>query len=160
MLIFCFDNPKLPRNILSFAPSFSLFPCMFLLRITTTSPVQSVEISDCDHVTDVGIHDGILSGKPKKTLRELNLGLLQNLTETVICRLSYFYDHLSCLDLGGVSIAVTDESLQQIIRHMGLLRKLNLDSCCKVSWIVSCSCFSSSFHIHKTFIAGFKILSV
>lgn len=116
-----------------------------------------MEISDCDQVTDVGIYDGILSGTPKKTLNELNLGLLQNLTETVICRLSYFYDHLSYLDLGGVSIAVTDDSLQQMIRHMRRLRKLNLDSCCKVSQIIWCACARSKHLLH---IFRFKILIV
>lgn len=100
-----------------------------------------MEISDCDQVTDVGINDGILSGKPKDTLRELNLGLLQNLTETVLYRLSYFYENLTYLDLGGNSIAVTDDSLQRIIRHMRFLKKLNLDSCCKVSLS----------DVHKTF---------
>jgi Leucine-rich repeat (LRR) protein len=125
-------------NFLS-PPSHFLF-LIYVLYIAThddlniLSCVQSVEISDCDQVTDVGINDGILSGKPKKTLRELNLGLLQNLTETVMYRLSYFYEHLVYLDLGGNSIAVTDDALQRIIRHMRFLKKLNLDSCCKVSF--------------------------
>lgn len=94
---------------------------------------QMLEISDCNLVTDVGIMDGVLSGTPKPHLKELNLGLLQTLTEPVLFRLSYFYDQLNILDLGGVSIAVTDTALQNILRHMRLLRKLNVDSCCKVS---------------------------
>lgn len=92
-----------------------------------------LEISDCNLVTDVGIMDGVLSGTPKPHLKELNLGLLQTLTEPVLFRLSYFYDQLNILDLGGVSIAVTDTALQNILRHMRFLRKLNVDSCCKVS---------------------------
>jgi hypothetical protein len=77
--------------------------------------------------------DGVLSGTPKPRLKELNLGLLQTLTEPVLFRLSYFYDNLTTLDLNGVSIAVTDNAMQQILRHMRFLRKLNVDSCCKVT---------------------------
>lgn len=95
-------------------------------------PFQSLEISDCDYVTDVGILDGVLSGPPKCHLRKLNLGLLQTLTEAVVLRMSYVYENLSALDLGGVSLAVTDNSLQMIFRHMRFLRYLNVDSCCKV----------------------------
>jgi hypothetical protein len=76
--------------------------------------------------------DGVLSGTPKPHLKELNLGLLQTLNEPVLFRLSYFYDKLSVLDLGGVSIAVTDNAMQQILRQMRFLRKLNVESCCKV----------------------------
>lgn len=72
-------------------------------------------------------------GNPKQHLRDLSLGLLQNLTEAVVLRMSYFYENLSVLDLGGVSLAVTDNSLQMILRHMRLLRFFNVDSCCKVN---------------------------
>lgn len=97
------------------------------------SAFQSLEISDCDYVTDVGIMDGVLSGTPKKDLRELNLSLLKDLGEPVVTRLSYFYENLNVLDLGAVTLAVTDNSLQMILRHMTFLRYLNVDSCCKVS---------------------------
>lgn len=75
--------------------------------------------------------DGVLLGNPK--LKELNLSLLQNLTEAVVYRMSYVYENLNVLNLAGVSIAVVDNSLQMILRHMKLLRFLNVDSCCKVS---------------------------
>lgn len=93
-----------------------------------------LEISDCNLVTDVGIMDGVLTGTPKPHLTELSLGLLQTLNEPVLIRLSYFYENLSVLDLNSVSIAVTDNALQHILRHMRFLRKLNVDSCCKVSF--------------------------
>ncbi|CRL00041.1 CLUMA_CG013329, isoform A, partial [Clunio marinus] len=94
--------------------------------------LKSLEISDCDHVTDTGIMDGVLMENKNPHLRNLNLGLLQNLTEVVVRRLSYVLESLSHLDLGGVSVGVTDNSLQMILRHMQLLRLLNVDSCCKV----------------------------
>lgn len=71
-------------------------------------------------------------GPRKCRLRKLNLGLLQSLTEAVVLRMSYVYENLSALDLCGVSLAVTDNSLQMIFRHMKLLRYFNVDSCCKV----------------------------
>lgn len=76
--------------------------------------------------------DGVLSGTPKASLRELNLSLLKDLGEPVVTRLSYFYENLNVLDLGAVTLAVTDNSLQMILRHMRFLRYLNVDSCCKV----------------------------
>lgn len=102
------------------------------------SAFQSLEISDCDYVTDVGIMDGVLSGTPKAELRELNLSLLKDLGEPVVTRLSYFYENLNVLDLGAVTLAVTDNSLQMILRHMTFLRYLNVDSCCKVRAAHSC----------------------
>lgn len=96
-----------------------------------------LEISDCNLVTDVGIMDGVLTGTPKPHLKELSLGLLQTLSENVLFRLSYFYENLSVLDLNGVAIAVTDKSMQHILRHMRFLRKLNVDSCCKVSFTLT-----------------------
>lgn len=78
--------------------------------------------------------DGVLLGTAKPHLKELSLGLLLNLTESVVFRLSYVYENLNVLDLCGVSLAVTDNSLQMIFRHMRLLRSLNVDSCCKVNF--------------------------
>lgn len=76
--------------------------------------------------------DGVLLDTPKPDLKHLSLGLLLNLTEPVIFRMSYLYETLNLLDLCGVSLAVTDNSLQMIFRHMKLLRSFNVDSCCKV----------------------------
>lgn len=96
--------------------------------------LTSLEISDCDYVTDVGIMDGVLlEGHMKEKMRELRLSVMTNLTENVILRMSYFYENLSVLDLGGVASAVTDNTIQMIFRHMKLLRFLNVESCCKVT---------------------------
>lgn len=96
---------------------------------------QSIEISRCDHVTDQGIFDGVIFGPPKLHMETINLGLLVNLTDSVICRLAYFYDNINSLDLGGSSSAVTDSSLQIIFKQITSLRYLNVDNCCKVSMI-------------------------
>lgn len=108
------------------------------------SAFQSLEISDCDYVTDVGIMDGVLSGTPKAGLRELNLSLLKDMGEPIVTRLSYFYENLNVLDLGAVTLAVTDNSLQMILRHMRFLRYLNVDSCCKVRHPLVSACFKVS----------------
>lgn len=84
-------------------------------------------------------------GNPKTHLKELSLGLLLNLTEPLVCRMSYVYERLSALNLCGVSLAVTDKSLQMILRHMRLLRLLNVDSCCKVNVKFICYDDYSSF---------------
>lgn len=89
-------------------------------------------------------------GNSKKKLRELSLYLLKSLTEAVVFRMSYVYENLNVLDLGGVSLAVTDNSLQMIFRHMRLLRFLNVDSCCKVIFqfymLASRDLQTSNFH--------------
>lgn len=77
--------------------------------------------------------EGVLTGNPKEEMREMRLSVMTNLTENVINRMSYFYVNLRVLDLGGVSNAVTDNSIQLVLRHMKLLRFLNVESCCKLT---------------------------
>jgi hypothetical protein len=78
--------------------------------------------------------DGVLKeGNQLQKMKELRLSVMTNLTENVILRLSYFYENLNVLDLGGVSNAVTDNTIQMIFRHMRFLRFLNVESCCKVT---------------------------
>lgn len=95
--------------------------------------LKSLEISDCDYVTDVGIMEGVLPGNPNEEMEELRLSVMTNLTESVIFRMSYYYENLKVLDLGGVSNAVSDHSIQMIFRHMKYLRFLNVESCCKLT---------------------------
>ncbi|XP_070508367.1 F-box and leucine-rich repeat protein 13-like [Chironomus tepperi] len=95
--------------------------------------LKSLEISDCDYVTDVGVMEGVLSGDPKDKMEELRLSVMTNLSENIIFRMSYFFPNLKVLDLGGVSNAVTDLSIQLIFRHMKYLRFLNVESCCKLT---------------------------
>lgn len=96
--------------------------------------LKSLEISDCDYVTDVGIMEGVLGDENSKgAMKEMRLSVMTNLTEAVVFRMSYFYENLRVLDLGGVSNAVTDNSIQMIFRHMKFLRFLNIESCCKLT---------------------------
>ncbi|KAG5666476.1 hypothetical protein PVAND_014503 [Polypedilum vanderplanki] len=95
--------------------------------------LKSLEISDCDYVTDTGIMEGVLYGKPNNKMTELRLGVMTNLSESVVLRMSYYYENLNVVDLGGASNAVTDHSIQMIFRHMKFLRFLNIESCCKVT---------------------------
>jgi hypothetical protein len=95
--------------------------------------LRSLEISDCDYVTDAGVLEGVLQGANKREMRELRLSVMTNLTEAVVVRMSYYYEQLRVLDLGGVSNAVTDSSMQMVLRHMKLLRFLNVESCCKLT---------------------------
>lgn len=95
--------------------------------------LQSLEISNCDHVSDVGVMDGVVLGTPKSQLREINLSLLVKITENVVNRLAYQYEFIRKLDLGGSSTGVTDSSLQIILKQLKMLRYLNIDNCCKVT---------------------------
>lgn len=81
--------------------------------------------------------DSVLSEHPKEKLSEIRLSFLLTLTEPVVCRMSYMYAKtLTVLDMAGVSLAVTDNALQMVFRHMTLLRYLNVDSCCKVTFFL------------------------
>lgn len=75
----------------------------------------------------------MLQGTPLKALRELYLGLLTELTEGIFPNLACQYENLYTLDLGGTNVAVTDNAMQLIFRHMVSLRFLNVDSCSKVN---------------------------
>ena len=75
----------------------------------------------------------MLQETPFKALRELYLGLLTELTEGIFPNLTCQYENLYTLDLGGTNVAVTDNAMQLIFKHMVSLRFLNVDSCSKVN---------------------------
>lgn len=102
-------------------------------EITKLLQLESLEVSNCNFVTDDGLMNGLVYGKPKKNLKELYLGLLANISENIIFRLAYACESLISLDLSGSSHAVTDNALQMVFKQMRLLRHLNLDSCCKLT---------------------------
>lgn len=75
----------------------------------------------------------MLCGTPKKKVRELNFGLLSNITENLFARLgTKLHNQLTKLDLGG-STNLADDALQTIFCHFPFIRYLDLDSLCKIS---------------------------
>lgn len=104
-----------------------------LRELLKVESLEVLTITSCDLVTDEGIHDGLLCGTPKKHLRELNFGLLSNITENVFARLgTKYHNQITSLDLGGSS-NLADDALQTIFCHFPYIRHLNLDSCCKIT---------------------------
>jgi F-box/leucine-rich repeat protein 9 len=104
-----------------------------LRELVKLDNLEVLDITNCDLVTDEGIHDGLLCGTPKKKLRELYFGLLSNITENIFARLgTKLHNQVTMLDLGG-STNLADDALQTIFSHFPFIRYLNLDSCCKIS---------------------------
>jgi F-box and leucine-rich repeat protein 9 len=104
-----------------------------LREISKVEHLEVLDITNCELVTDEGIHEALLTGTPKKKLRELYFGLLSNITENLFARLgTKLHNQLTYLDLGG-STNLADDALQTIFCHFPYIRHLNLDSCCKIS---------------------------
>lgn len=104
-----------------------------LRELSKSEYLEALDITNCDLVTDEGIHDGLLCGTPKKYLKELYFGLLSNITENLFARISTKLDkQLTVLDLGG-STNLADDALQMIFAHFTQIRYLTLDSCCKIT---------------------------
>ena len=104
-----------------------------LREIVKLENLEILTITSCELITDEGIHDGLLCGTPKKNLRELNFGLLSNITENLFARLgTKLHNQLTKLDLGG-STNLADDALQTIFWHFPFIRYLDLDSLCKIT---------------------------
>lgn len=104
-----------------------------LRELSKVEHLEVLDITNCELVTDEGIHEALLTGTPKKKLRELYFGLLSNITENLFARLgTKLHNQLTYLDLGG-STNLADDALQTIFCHFPYIRYLNLDSCCKIS---------------------------
>lgn len=102
-------------------------------EISKLEHLEVLTLTSCELVTDEGIHDGLFCGSPKKKLRELNFGLLSNLTENLFARLgTKLHNQLTKLDLGG-STNLADDALQTIFWHFPYILHLDLDSLCKIT---------------------------
>lgn len=96
--------------------------------------LESLDITSCDRITDLGLLEGLIPrGKKFIKLRELHLGLLPYMSIMAIYRLSQQYDELDVLDLSGSSNSITDEALQMIFQYQLNLKYLNLDCCAKIT---------------------------
>ncbi|XP_050080252.1 uncharacterized protein LOC126567928 [Anopheles maculipalpis] len=93
--------------------------------------LEVLDISYCKEVNGAGILEGIAS-KPNHTLRELRIQGL-NLCEQSIIAIAENLSALQVLDLGYCFHAVSDLSVQFIIRNLVRLKELDLENCGKLS---------------------------
>ncbi|XP_035893245.1 dynein regulatory complex subunit 6-like [Anopheles stephensi] len=93
--------------------------------------LEVLDISYCKEVNGAGILEGIAS-RPNHTLRELRVQGL-NLCEQSIIAIAEHLSALHVLDLGYCFHAVSDLSVQFIIRNLVRLKELDLENCGKLS---------------------------
>nr|SVE74716.1 EOG090X05GA [Daphnia carinata] len=92
--------------------------------------IESLDLSGCFNVTDIGIAHALTSDLP--TLKRLNLSLCKQITDSSLSRLAQYCRQLQELDLGGCC-NVTNAGLLLIAWGLKSLKSLNLRSCWHVS---------------------------
>ena len=92
--------------------------------------IESLDLSGCYNVTDIGISHALTADVP--TLRRLNLSLCKQITDLSLGRLAQHCQQLQELDLGGCC-NVTNPGLKLIAWGLKNLKSLNLRSCWHVS---------------------------
>lgn len=92
--------------------------------------LESLNLSGCYNVTDVGISHGFVASAPNLT--QLNLSLCKQLTDNSLSRIAQYLKNLEVLELGGCC-HVTNTGLVLIAWGLKKLKRLNLRSCWQVS---------------------------
>jgi F-box and leucine-rich repeat protein 9 len=129
-----------------------------LREIAKLEFLEVLDITRCELVTDEGIFEALITGHPKKNLKELYFGLLSQISENLFARLgSKLHNQLTVLDLGG-STNLADDALQTIFCHYPFIRYLNLDSCCKISDYGMTGKFQNQFYYSIKGLKGLRIL--
>ncbi|XP_058054067.1 F-box/LRR-repeat protein 14-like [Anopheles bellator] len=94
--------------------------------------LRHIDLTNCERITDAGLVGGLFTHN-RKNVRRLYLGLLTNMSDAALTKVSFEFCNLVVLDLGGCSNSINDLSVQYIFYHMTRLQELNLDCCAKVS---------------------------
>lgn len=92
--------------------------------------LESLNLSGCYNVTDIGLSHAFVSEVPMLT--QLNLSLCKQVTDTSLGRIAQYLKNLEVLELGGCC-NVTNTGLLLIAWGLKNLRRLNLRSCWHVS---------------------------
>ncbi|KAG5886191.1 hypothetical protein JTB14_026545 [Gonioctena quinquepunctata] len=92
--------------------------------------LESLNLSGCYNVADVGISHAFVCDSP--SLTELNLSLCKQVTDNSLSRIAQYLKNLEVLELGGCC-NVTNTGLVLIAWGLKKLRRLNLRSCWHVS---------------------------
>ena len=98
--------------------------------ITGISNVESLNLSGCYSVTDIGLGHAFV--QDISTLTVLNLSLCKQVTDSSLGRIAQYLKNLETLELGGCS-NITSTGLLLIAWGLRKLKRLNLRSCRHVS---------------------------
>ncbi|XP_035892025.1 F-box/LRR-repeat protein 7-like [Anopheles stephensi] len=94
--------------------------------------LRHIDLTNCERITDAGLVGGLFTHN-RRNVRKLYLGLLTNMSDAALTKVSFEFCDLVVLDLGGCSNSINDLSIQYIFYHMTKLQELNLDCCAKIS---------------------------
>lgn len=92
--------------------------------------IESLNLSGCYNVTDIGLSHGFVS--EVGSLTQLNLSLCKQVTDTSLGRIAQYLKNLEVLELGGCC-NVTNTGLLLIAWGLKGLKRLNLRSCWHIS---------------------------
>ncbi|XP_011697749.1 PREDICTED: F-box/LRR-repeat protein 14 [Wasmannia auropunctata] len=92
--------------------------------------LESLSLSGCYHLTDIGITNAFCQEYP--SLTELNLSLCKQVTDASLSRIAQYLKNLEHLELGGCC-NITNTGLLLIAWGLKKLKRLDLRSCWHVS---------------------------
>lgn len=98
--------------------------------VTGMPNIESLNLSGCYNVTDIGLSHAFTTDLP--SLTELNLSLCKQVTDTSLGRIAQHLKNLEVLELGGCC-NITNTGLLLVAWGLRRLRKLCLRSCWHVS---------------------------
>ncbi len=98
--------------------------------ITGVANIESLNLSGCYNVTDIGLGHAFV--QDLSTLTELNLSLCKQVTDSSLGRIAQYLRNLESLELGGCS-NITSTGLLLLAWGLKKLKRLNLRSCRHVS---------------------------
>lgn len=98
----------------------------------TLEHLRVLDISNCERISDFSIQTYIIGKRPRE-MNELQLCMLNNLSESSIYYIAVTFKNIQVLNLDSSANAITDNSLQYIMCYLTELRDLNIVACTKVS---------------------------
>ncbi|CAL4182766.1 unnamed protein product, partial [Meganyctiphanes norvegica] len=98
--------------------------------ISGVTNLNSLNLSGCYNVTDIGLTHAFVTECP--SLTSLNLSLCKQISDSSLGRIAQQLRNLEVLELGGCSY-ITNTGLLLVAWGLKKLKKLNLRSCCLVS---------------------------
>lgn len=104
-------------------------------ELANLKKLEVLDITGCEKITDKGIQEGVTGrwADWKENMKELFIGSNAKYTEHTIGFVTIMFLRLTTLDV-STSPSMTDRSLQLVIKHLKLLRHLNLSGCGQVGF--------------------------
>ncbi|XP_055590692.1 uncharacterized protein LOC129742775 [Uranotaenia lowii] len=103
-----------------------------IMNIVKLENLEVLDLSNCEKISDKAMFNGVV-GRKIKRLKELYLCELPYLSDYTLIQVTLNFSMIQILDLSCTPNAASDPTMQYINFYLVHMRKLNLDSCNKIS---------------------------